>query len=366
MKRTLLFLLAGTALTLSAQEGQSYGTIELGGAFRRDTNQFKSGLTYGLGTGHWFSNQWGLDFKALRTDHEVRSTGTSTHEYLGLGSVLYNLRPGANWNPYLSAGLGGTRVHKPLASGDESKVNFHVGAGLFGHLDERWIAQFDVKAVRVPLSSSHHSEILALAGIGYTWGGAKKAAPAPVAAPVLAPAPKPAPVVAPPPPPVPAPTQASPKAADKAVQAPPPAQVMLDETVVHFANAKAELVPEAIAAIQKVADGLKAFKGDYSVKVRGHASSPGSRAGNKAISKRRAKVTARALVASGVPASKVTTEGLGQDKPVADNATKAGQAKNRRTEIEVKVIDGKAEVSKIDTGLVETAAAPRKKASKKK
>ena len=67
-----------------------------------------------------------------------------------------------------------------------------------------------------------------------------------------------------------------------------------------------------------------------------------------------------------MPASKVTTEGLGQDKPVADNATKAGQAKNRRTEIEVKVLDGKAEVRKIETGLVETARAPKKHATKKK
>jgi hypothetical protein len=79
---------------------------------------------------------------------------------------------------------------------------------------------------------------------------------------------------------------------------------------------------------------------------------------------------AKILVDSGIPASKVTTVGVGPDKPIADNATKDGQAKNRRVEIDVQVKDGKAEVRKTETGTVDAgtpapAPAPKKKAVKK-
>jgi len=70
-------------------------------------------------------------------------------------------------------------------------------------------------------------------------------------------------------------------------------------------------------------------------------------------------------VDSGIPASKVTTVGVGPDKPIADNATKEGQAKNRRVEIDVKVSDGKAEVRKTETGIVDAGASAPKKPAKK-
>jgi outer membrane protein OmpA-like peptidoglycan-associated protein len=140
---------------------------------------------------------------------------------------------------------------------------------------------------------------------------------------------------------------------------------VLDEAVLHFANNKAELGADATAAIQKVAEGLKAYPGAYSLEVSGHTSSLGGKALNKALAKRRADAVAKVLVDSGIPASKVTTVGVGPDKPIADNATKEGQAKNRRVEIDVKVSDGKAEVRKTETGIVDAGAAAPKKPAKK-
>jgi outer membrane protein OmpA-like peptidoglycan-associated protein len=142
---------------------------------------------------------------------------------------------------------------------------------------------------------------------------------------------------------------------------------VLDEAVLHFANGKAELGPDAKAAIQKVAVGLKAYQGDYALVVSGHTSSVGGKALNKSLSKLRADAVANVLIESGVAASRVSTVGMGPDKPIADNKTKEGQAKNRRVEIDVQVKDGKTEIRKNETGVVEAtlpAPSPRKPVKK--
>jgi outer membrane protein OmpA-like peptidoglycan-associated protein len=335
---------------------------------------FKDKLHYGLGVGHWYTDTWGLDLRALRTDLQLEKnplalpSGKETHL---LASGLLNLRPGAeNWYPYLSLGLGGTNVGSPYSGKSESttRLNYHGGIGLMGKPAEKFLLDLNVKAISVEMPSSR-TEILATLGLGYTWGGGRKAVPAtPVAAPAPAPvvapvvAPKVEPVAPPPPPPPPAPEPVKEVATPvPPPPPPPPAKIVLDEAVLHFANGKAELGPDAKAAIQKVADGLKAYPGDYSLVVSGHTSSVGGKALNKALSKQRADAVAKILVGSGIPANRVSTVGVGPDKPLADNASKAGQAKNRRVEIDVKVNDGKVEVRKTETGTVEApAAAPKK------
>ena len=71
------------------------------------------------------------------------------------------------------------------------------------------------------------------------------------------------------------------------------------------------------------------------VLVKGHTDSVGSDAYNEKLSKRRADSVAAFLVSQGVAADKVKTEGFGESQPVADNATDAGRAQNRRVEIVV-------------------------------
>ena len=365
MKKTLLFLLAGTALSLSAQQGQAWVMGHVGQTmFDKDKNfgtsiDLKDELHYGLGVGHWYTDRWGVDLRALHNDIKADKipgapTGSETHLLL---SGLFNFRPGAdNWYPYLAAGLGGTNVDKNYSpSGKETtRFNFHGGIGVMGRLADHFMMDLSAKAVSVELPKSR-MEYLATLGLGYTWGGGRKAAPAPPPPPPPpAPEPKPEPVAPPPPPPPPpAPAPEPPKEVAKPVP-PPPAKIVLDEAVLHFANGKADLGPDATAAIRKVADSLKAYPGDYTLEVSGHTSSTGSKAVNKKISKARAEAVAKVLVDSGIPASKVTSVGVGPDKPIADNKTKEGQAKNRRVEIDVKTKDGKAEVRKITTETVDT------------
>jgi len=382
MRRTLLCLLAGTALTLSAQEGTAWVLGHVGQtSFDKDKNstfagtniELKEELHYGLGLGHWYTDRWGLDLRALRNGvtADVPGAHTGKEAHL-LVSGLFNLRPGAgNWYPYLAAGVGGSRVGSAYSPSRQSmnRFNYHGGLGLMGRLSDAFLVDFSAKALSFELPKSR-MEYLATLGLGYTWGGRKATpapppAPAPVAEPQLEP-------VAPPPPPPPPPASEPPKAVAKPLPPPPPpppppARIVLDEAVLHFANGKAELGPDAKAAIQKVADGLKAYQGDYALLVSGHTSSVGGKALNKSLSKLRADAVANILIDSGVPASRVSTMGVGPDKPIADNKTKEGQAKNRRVEIDVKAKDGRPEVRKTETGVVEATIptpSPRKPSKK--
>lgn len=69
------------------------------------------------------------------------------------------------------------------------------------------------------------------------------------------------------------------------------------------------------------------------VSVEGHTESTGSEAKNKALSKRRADSVVNALVKAGIDAARLSSKGWDQEKPMVDNATEAGRAKNRRVKI---------------------------------
>ncbi|NLF31187.1 MAG: OmpA family protein, partial [Planctomycetes bacterium] len=56
---------------------------------------------------------------------------------------------------------------------------------------------------------------------------------------------------------------------------------------------------------------------------------------NLELSAERAMAVTRALTSAGVPAKRIQTVGMGDTQPVASNATKDGQAKNRRVVVKV-------------------------------
>jgi len=371
MKRIFLILAAGTAMVLQAQEGQSWVDGQLGVTkfMTRTTlrSPFKHEFNIGLGVGHWYSDRWGVDGRAIYNELEgPRGKGKEAHLLL---SGLFNLRPGAeNWYPYFAAGFGATEVGSVYSTDRGSKqtvLNLHGGFGVMGKLSDN--VHFDVsgKIVRVDSPAQRYEDMLTV-GIGYTWGGHKKVAPPPPPPPMPEPTPEPvAPPPPPPPPPPPAPVVPPPP------PPPPPAPVappkfVLDEALLRFGNGKAVVDAAGASAVQKVAGELKAFKGDYTVVVTGFTSATGSKAFNKDLSKRRADAVAKVLVQNGIPKNLITTIGAGPDNPVADNSTKEGQAKNRRVEVDVKVKDGKAEVRKAKVNEPKAPARPAKKSKKAK
>jgi outer membrane protein OmpA-like peptidoglycan-associated protein len=101
-----------------------------------------------------------------------------------------------------------------------------------------------------------------------------------------------------------------------------------------FRTSQAALLPGAESRLNEVADALMATK-DRSVLIEGHTDSRGARDSNQALSQRRAEAVRSYLVTRGYPASMIEAHGVGQERPVADNATAEGRANNRRVEIVV-------------------------------
>ena len=68
------------------------------------------------------------------------------------------------------------------------------------------------------------------------------------------------------------------------------------------------------------------------IAINGHTDNTGAAQDNKVLSLARAEKIKAYLVSQGVDASRLNTAGFGDEKPIADNSSDAGKAKNRRIE----------------------------------
>jgi outer membrane protein OmpA-like peptidoglycan-associated protein len=67
------------------------------------------------------------------------------------------------------------------------------------------------------------------------------------------------------------------------------------------------------------------------VQIQGHTDNIGDAAANLNLSTRRAKRVTDTLYGYGIDASRLSSKGYGESRPVASNETEQGRAKNRRT-----------------------------------
>ena len=89
----------------------------------------------------------------------------------------------------------------------------------------------------------------------------------------------------------------------------------------------------------KILDRLVAFlkeNPDKKADLEGHTDSIGTDKYNQGLSERRAASVKDYLAKRGVDSSRLVTRGFGKAKPIADNKTADGRAKNRRVEIKVR------------------------------
>lgn len=101
---------------------------------------------------------------------------------------------------------------------------------------------------------------------------------------------------------------------------------------IYFDTAKAELRPESGDTLKQV---LGVLREDPALRlvVAGHTDGAGDAAYNQALSERRAASVVAWLAQEGIDGKRLQSEGLGESRPVADNATEAGRALNRRVEV---------------------------------
>jgi outer membrane protein OmpA-like peptidoglycan-associated protein/formylmethanofuran dehydrogenase subunit D len=103
----------------------------------------------------------------------------------------------------------------------------------------------------------------------------------------------------------------------------------------YFGFDKSYVTPEGKDLIEALAERLKGKK--YNITVQGHTDSIGTREYNQKLSERRAEAVRRELISKGLDATKIDIAGFGEDKPIADNSTPQGRAKNRRAVIFVEI-----------------------------
>jgi OOP family OmpA-OmpF porin len=101
---------------------------------------------------------------------------------------------------------------------------------------------------------------------------------------------------------------------------------------INFDTGKADIKPESQGTIAQIAALLNGHE-ELKLSIEGHTDNIGTPAANKALSEQRAKAVVAAVIKGGVDASRLSAVGWGQEKPVADNRSEDGRAKNRRVEI---------------------------------
>ena len=101
---------------------------------------------------------------------------------------------------------------------------------------------------------------------------------------------------------------------------------------INFDTGKSVIRDESMPIIDQIVQMLNSNP-ELKLSVEGHTDNVGSPASNKTLSEARAKSVVSAIVSQGVAADRLSPVGFGQDKPIADNSTDEGQAKNRRVEL---------------------------------
>ncbi len=109
----------------------------------------------------------------------------------------------------------------------------------------------------------------------------------------------------------------------------------LNLMVVHFDTDSARISSQSDAILAKAAAAIKKSPAGTRIEIGGHTDNTGDAAANLKLSQDRADAVKQRLIEQGVDAGNLTSIGHGQDRPVADNATEEGRARNRRIEFSV-------------------------------
>ncbi|MFL6675073.1 MAG: OmpA family protein [Massilia sp.] len=108
----------------------------------------------------------------------------------------------------------------------------------------------------------------------------------------------------------------------------------LANRIIEFESGKATLTDSGKAILDQMSVALLRLR-EKKVEVIGHTDNAGSRAGNLSLSQARAEAVKAYVAGRGVKPELIAVSGEGPDRPVADNRTPDGRARNRRIEFKV-------------------------------
>nr|WP_286946456.1 OmpA family protein [Pseudomonas sp. UBA6718] len=303
-------LIAATSLNVLAQ-GQ--GAVEVEGFAKKEffdsARDFKNnGNLFGGSVGYYLTDDVELrlsydEVHNARAEDGRNIKGSNT----ALDALYHFNNAGDALRPYVSAGFSDQSIGQNGRGERNGSTFANLGGGAKYYFTENFYARAGVEA-QYNIDQGD-TEWAPSVGIGLNFGGSSAPAPAPVA--------EPAPVV------------------EEAPVTPEPAETVRVELDVKFDFDKSKVKEESYGDIKNLADFMNQYP-QTSTTVEGHTDSVGTDAYNQKLSERRANAVREVLVNQyGVGAERVGSVGYGESRPVADNATEAGRAVNRRVEAEV-------------------------------
>jgi OOP family OmpA-OmpF porin len=236
--------------------------------------------------GYQFDDLWAADL-TIGTDmsNNVDATQYSVNGYRFFGDK--------SWKPFISAGLSGVDVDQAV---DDQTAQLQAGVGLSGALSENFELRLAYQHFFELGGESYNDDAVSLA---INWHFRKpQAAPAPVAQP----------------------------------ESVPPMKEVVDtiELLVEFDFDKSVIRSAYEPQFKDIATILNE-NSDIDMTVEGHTDWTGPEAYNDGLSLRRAEAVKDKFVTDyGIAAERITTQGFGESRPIADNSTREGRQKNRR------------------------------------
>jgi outer membrane protein OmpA-like peptidoglycan-associated protein len=286
-----------------------------------------------------FINQVALPGEGINTFPGGRNTaGGSTSALSFMLNGMLDFGDDDGIQGFVGGGVGMARVKfnnervfansAPFLDDSDSRLAWQVFAGVrqavtdniditvkyrfFNVPDLRLVAQTgSLGGTAQDVSARFRSHSL-LGGITFNFGAPPPPPPPP---------PPPVPEVVPPPPPPPTP-----------VPVPPPPPPIIGPFVVFFDWDKSDITPQAAAILDNAAASY-AQTGQAQVMLAGHADRSGPDDYNVGLSNRRNASVSAYLVAHGVPAGVITSQGFGESKPLVETADGVREPQNRRVEI---------------------------------
>lgn len=290
-----LLLAVGGVSTATAADGIYVGGSATG--YFLDSDRTIKGadksLVGGINLGYRFFNDWALEAGVGRD-----ITGDDL-DVAKLDFLYWFGEDNRSWRPYFVAGLSyfDRDDLANLWADEENTHQFGAGLGISNMFSDHWEFRSDVRILHKVREGQDGTNDAALnVALNYYFNAP---APAPVAA---EPAPAPAPQT---------------------------------RTITVRLNVEFEFDKDVVRAIygdelEAVANAMKAHD-DIELVLEGHTDYKGTDAYNQDLSERRAAaVKAKLVDMYGLEPSRISTVGYGESRPIADNATDEGRARNRR------------------------------------